>query len=115
MKKFFLVLAFVTMAAWNLSVYAHPPSDIKITYDTRSKELHAVIMHNTANVLSHYIKRVTVALNGKAVLTQTFSLQGNDVSQDVAYIVPDAKSGDKLSVEGECNISGTLKKEITVD
>jgi len=29
-------------------------------------------------------------------------------------LIPDAKAGDKLSVEGYCNISGKLEKEIVV-
>jgi len=115
MKKVFLSLAFLAMVSVNLSVYAHPPSDIKITYDTQTRIVHAVIMHNTSNVLTHYIKRVEVSLNDKVIITQMFSLQGNDVSQDVAFLVPGAKTGDKLSVEGECNLSGELKRDIIVN
>jgi desulfoferrodoxin (superoxide reductase-like protein) len=113
-KKVFLSMIFTVMVLANLSVYAHPPSDIIITYDTQTKVLHAVVMHNTMNTVKHYIKKVEVALNNKLIITQMFALQGNNVSQDVTYIVPDAKIGDKISVEGECNISGELKKEIIV-
>ncbi|MCM8781037.1 MAG: hypothetical protein NC908_03855 [Candidatus Omnitrophica bacterium] len=31
------------------TVYAHPPSDIKITFDPEIKILQAVIIHNTSN------------------------------------------------------------------
>jgi len=114
MKKVLISMVFMAMVLANLSAYAHPPSDIIITYDMQTKVLHAVIMHNTMNTVKHYIKKVEVALDNKPIITQTFALQGNNVSQDVTYIVPDAKLGDKISVEGECNISGTLKKETTV-
>lgn len=114
MKKVFLSIIFMVMVLANLSAYAHPPSDIIISYDTQTKVLHAVIMHNTMNTVKHYIKQVEVALNDKVIITQMFSLQGNNVSQDVTYLVPDAKAGDKLSVDADCNLSGDLKKAITV-
>jgi len=94
--------------------YAHPPSDIKITFDADTKILHAEIMHDVSNPLNHYIKKVDVGLNGKEIIEQRISRQDNNDSQTVSYLIPDAKDGDVLSVEGYCSISGTLQKEITV-
>ncbi|MCX5712929.1 MAG: hypothetical protein NTY47_07735, partial [Candidatus Omnitrophica bacterium] len=108
---FLLVLAIFLSVA---SAYAHPPSDIKITFDTKTKMLNAVIMHNVSNPLNHYIKKVNVALNGKEIIELSISRQDNNISQAVAYLIPDVKDGDVLSVEGHCSISGELKKEITV-
>jgi len=105
----FAVLANVSMA------WAHPPYDIKITFDTNTKMLTAVIMHNVSNSLNHYIKKVDVGLNGKEIIVQEISRQDNNDSQTVSYLVPDAKSGDVLSVEGYCSISGKLEKEIKVE
>jgi len=95
-------------------VYAHPPSDIKITFDAGTKVLQAVIMHNVSNPQNHYIKKVDVALNGKEVIEHSISRQDNNDSQTVSYLIPDVKDGDVLSVEGYCSISGKLAKEITV-
>ena len=96
------------------SAYAHPPSDIKITFDAKTKMLHAIILHNVNNPSSHYIKKVDVALNGKKIIEHTISWQDNNDSQTASYLVPDVKDGDVLSVEGYCSISGKLIKEITV-
>ncbi len=96
------------------TVYAHPPSDIKITFDPKTKILRAVIMHNTSNPPSHYIKKADVGLNGREVIEHKISREDNNESQTVSYLIPDAKDGDVLSVEGYCSISGQLKKEITV-
>lgn len=96
------------------NAYAHPPSDIKITFDPKTRMLQAVIMHNTSNPLSHYIKKVDLGLNGKEIIELTFSKQDNNESQAVAYVIPDVKDGDVISVEGYCSISGKLEKEITV-
>jgi len=96
------------------SAYAHPPSDIKITFDAKTKILQAVIMHNTSNPVNHYIKTVDIGLNGKKIIEQIISGQDNNQSQTVSYFIPDVKDGDALSVEGYCSISGKLQKEITV-
>lgn len=112
MKKIFV---FLILSLFVCSMaYAHPPSDIKITYDPSTKILTAVIMHNVSNIEKHFINKVDVGLNGKDIIEQSISKQDNNISQTVSYLIPDAKDGDTLSVEGHCSISGTLKKEITV-
>lgn len=114
MKKCILILSFLcfTLSAQAL---AHPPSDIRITFDPSSKILTAVIVHGTSNPRGHYIKKVDVGLNAKEIIEQSISRQDNNQTQAVSYLIPDAKSGDRLSVEGYCSISGTLKKEITIE
>jgi len=106
-----LVLFVLTLAT---SAYAHPPSDIKITFDPATKMLHADIIHDVKDTSTHFIKKVDVSLNGKEIIAQEFSLQGNNESQLVHYLIPDAKIGDTVSVEGYCNISGKLEKELKV-
>lgn len=94
------------------SAYAHPPSDIKITFDPKTKILKAVIVHNVSNPVNHYIKKVDVGLNGKEIIEHIISKQDNNESQAVSYFIPDVKDGDVLSVEGYCSISGKLEKKI---
>jgi len=108
----FLILSIFLIAV--STAYAHPPSDIKITFDPKTKILQAVIMHNTSNPLSHYINKVDVGLNGKEIIEHRISREDNNESQTVRYLIPDAKDGDLISVEGYCSISGKLKKEIVV-
>lgn len=105
----FIVLFFFTLLT---AAFAHPPSDIIITYDPSTKILKAVIMHGVGNVLSHYIKKVDVSLNGKEIISHTLSRQDNNASQTVSYLIPDTQEGDTLAVEGYCSISGKLEKEI---
>jgi len=112
MKKIGLLL--VLFFGFTSAAYAHPPSDIRITFDAKTKILQAVIMHNVSNPLSHYIKKVDVGLNGKEIIEQSISRQDNNDSQTVTYLIPDVKDGDVLSVEGYCSISGKLQKEIKV-
>ena len=93
---------------------AHPPSDIKISYDPQTKMLTAVIEHGVSNPVTHYIKKVDVSLNGKEILQHEISREDNNQTQTVIYLIPDANPGDTLSVEGYCSISGNLTRKITV-
>jgi len=114
MKKA-LMLAIVFIFLLMVSdAYAHPPSDIKITFDPQTKTLNAVIVHNTSNPLKHYIKKADIALNGEEITELTFSKQENNQGQSVSYSIPNAKEGDVISVEGYCSISGKSKKEIAI-
>ncbi len=112
MKKTLLFLAFTLVFC--LKAYAHPPSDIKITFDPKTKILQAVIIHDVSNPAGHYIKKVDVAINGKEIIEHKISRQDNNHEQTVTYLIPDAKIGDTISVEGYCSISGKLIKEIKI-
>ncbi|MDP3731486.1 MAG: hypothetical protein Q8R31_00430 [Candidatus Omnitrophota bacterium] len=96
------------------NAYAHPPSDILITYDTATKTLKAVITHQVSNPQNHFINKVDVSLNGQEIIEHKLSRQDNNTDQTVSYLIPDAKGGDTLAVEAYCNISGELRKEIKV-
>ena len=108
-----LLILFIFFVVTSIA-YAHPPYDIKITFDPKTKILNAVIIHNVSNPFNHYIKKVDIGLNGKEIIEHIISKQDNNESQTVSYFIPDVKDGDVLSVEGYCSISGKLEKEITV-
>lgn len=114
MKKAAVLLFFLVFLAVTSLAYAHPPSDIKITFDPKTKILEALIIHNVSNPLNHYIKKVDVGLNGKEIIEHQISKQDDNDGQTVKYFIPDAKEGDIISVEGYCSISGKLKKEIKI-
>ena len=112
MKKTSLILCGFLMIS--TLAFAHPPSDIKIQFDPIAKVLLATIEHRVSNPKTHYIKKVDIGLNGKEVQTLTFTKQDSAKEQTFAIPVPEAKQGDTLSVEGYCNLSGKLEKEIKV-
>ena len=112
-RKVLFILLLICLTSISI-VYAHPPQDIQITYEPSTKILTAVIIHDTSNPLSHYIKKVDVGLNDQEIIQQVISKQDNNNSQRVSYFIPDAKTGNRLSVEGYCSISGKLKKEIVI-
>ena len=114
MKRISMIFVALILVLIASTAYAHPPSDIKITFDPQTKILSAVIIHNVSNPTNHFIKQVDVGLNGKKIIEHSISREDNNETQTVSYLIPDVKDGDVLSVEGYCSISGKLKKEITV-
>jgi len=112
MKKIVLLSGFFISFVLSAIAYAHPPSDIKISFDAKTKILNAVIIHKVSNPAKHYIKKVDVAVNGKEVIEQSISGQDNFDTQTVSYLIPDAKNGDVFSVEGYCSLSGKLEKQL---
>jgi hypothetical protein len=94
--------------------YAHPPSDITISFDPSARTLTAVIAHYVSNPKTHYIRKVDIALNGKEIIEHLISRQDNNAGQTVVYLIPDVNENDSLSVEAYCSISGKLQKEIKV-
>jgi len=115
MKKVLMILGILFIFAANSQVvFAHPPSDIKISYDTATKILKASIIHGVSNVKKHYIVKVDISLNGEEIISQKISVQDNNDVQAVEVYIPDTKAGDRLAVEGYCSISGKLEKEITI-
>lgn len=111
-RIFYLTMGLSVMIA--SSAFAHPPSDIKITFDPVTQIFRAVIYHNTSNPKTHYIKKVGMGLNGKAILSQEISREDNATTQTVSYRIPDANPDDMISVEAYCSISGSLTKKIQV-
>lgn len=114
MRKIISGLVVIVFLAVAQLAYAHPPSTIKITFDEATKTLTAVIMHSTSNPAKHYISKVDIGLNGKEIKEITLSNQETNASQTITYVLPEAKAGDVISVEGYCSLRGTLTKKITV-
>jgi hypothetical protein len=109
-----IIFALVGCFLFSAVAYAHPPQDIKITFDPSTRMLTAWIVHNVSNPAGHYIKQVDIGLNGQEIITQKISGQDNNAGQTVKVLIPDVKSGDIVSVEGYCSLSGKLEKEISV-
>ena len=114
MKTLTVIIAVCMLICMTGVSFAHPPSDITITFEPVTKMVEAVITHQVSNPQNHYIKKVDVGLNGKEVIEHSISRQDNNSTQTVTYLIPDAKAGDIISIEAYCSISGKLTKEIKI-
>jgi hypothetical protein len=95
-------------------ILAHPPSDITASYDPASKYLTVRVFHNTFNTRIHYIKYVSVSVNGSPMLVQNFRSQLNSKEQDVVFLTPDLQTGMTVEVNGKCSLFGEKTKQITL-
>lgn len=114
MRKIILLSILCTFIFVCSVAFAHPPSDIKAEYNLQTRILTVIITHHVNNPGSHYIGKIDIWLNGKEIIEHKISKQDNNSSQFAVYMIPDAKSGDVIAVEGYCSINGKLRKEITL-
>ena len=62
----------------------------------------------------HFIKEITVMVNGKKIETKKFKMQDSNSGQMTAFIVTPLKKGDKITVDTKCSIKGFLRDELIV-
>lgn len=114
MLKFLKIVLFGIIACCSINVYAHPPKDIKISFDPKTKMLTAIIVHDTLFPTYHYVKTVEVDINNKKAIEHTLTEEESKLTETVIYKLPDVKAGDIVSVEAHCSLFGQLKKAITI-
>ena len=105
-----LFIAILTEAS-----YAHPPKDIELSFDAEKVTLSVSVLHKVAKYKKHYIEKIVVALNDEEIITQIFNIQGSKDKQEVCYIIPGVKDGDKFSVTAYCNISGKKTSTLQIE
>ncbi|MBU1863658.1 MAG: hypothetical protein KKH94_08360 [Candidatus Omnitrophica bacterium] len=115
MKAIFFIAAFISIAMVCPLTYAHQPLNIEIRYDAQRKIMFATVDHHVRDVREHYIEKVCIGLNGKAVKEIPYRGQTTNRMQKVKHYMRDTiESGDIIFVEAYCNVSGKLKKEIRI-
>ena len=116
-KTFIIGILFcLFMISSSVTVFAHPPKDITIEFNKETKTLKISISHQVkdTDVKKHFVKDIKVYLNDELVIQQTFKCQLSANAQDVSYVLIDAEKGNKIKVEAQCCIIGSLDKTITI-
>ncbi len=96
------------------NAYAHPPSAIHLTYN-ESKSAFTLTINHRVPGKGHFIKQITVSLNGEEIDSKTFSFQTNKKIVRFSFPEPEHKKGDILSVEVTCNRTGPVTKDFSID
>ena len=113
MKKTFLALVII-LSFMCTELYAHQPSEMKLAFDSNAKILTVTIKHKVINPKTHYIKKVVVKLNGKAIYTHNIKEQEDAYLQVLEYPILNAKFGDEVTVEAYCNQGGEAVEDIDI-
>jgi desulfoferrodoxin (superoxide reductase-like protein) len=107
-----LAWLFVFVCVFLTPGFSHPPDAVNVAISANTVVI--TVDHPVQNPMEHYIKMITVTLNGEEKIRQIFTLQkGNQ--QYVMYVLPELRKGDKVEVEATCNKFGTLKVEEQVE
>jgi hypothetical protein len=86
-------------------LYATPPQNVNISYNSGSQILTVTITHKSFVTSFHYIKYVEIKKNGNVVSNNTYDGQPDEVTFTYTYKLP-AVEGDKLEVTASCSIWG---------
>jgi hypothetical protein len=91
---------------------ANPPSSVSLSYDPAGSVLLVTIVHPTGGNPDHYIKDVTVAVNGKTVAASEYTAQSADTITPRYELK--AAPGDTIDVTVTCSLFGKGSASTTV-
>ena len=114
MKKKLIIASVVFFLMFGSLVFAHPPDNIIFNYDGKNKILSVGVAHTVKNSQKHFIKEITIKVNGKDWISQDFVSQATLDVQAASYAQVDLKKGDVIEVSAVCNQGGELKKTFKV-
>lgn len=112
MKK---TAAFLMFLMASIIVFAHSPSRVDIQPDSTMQYFYVSAEHSVPMPSIHYIDLITVSINGKEAVKQTFTAQLNKIEQKGVYFLPNLRNGDKITVTAYCNIAGKLSADYIVE
>jgi len=115
MKKAFFV---ITLMACAVFAFAHAPASIKLEFDSATRMLKVSVIHPIANTpvsdpAKHYIKDITVTVNGKVVITEAITSQQSAGGETSSFLL-NVKPGDRITVRGVCSVSGVNFSELVI-
>jgi hypothetical protein len=115
MKRFIAILALVCIAT---AVFAHPPKDVALSYDQKTMMLSITVTHPikqspATDPKKHFVKDITLKVNGTQVLITNYSYQQFDEGEIISVKVP-LKAADKVSVTAKCSLAGEKTTELTI-
>lgn len=99
----------------SLSVMAHGPKKVNLTFDKATKTLKAEITHKVKDVKKHYISDIIIYINGDEVKTSAYDKQSDKLEEVLEFILDDVQTGDEIKLKAKCNKFGSKSSEITVE
>lgn len=95
------------------TVFAHPPTDIQLTYDRQVQNLHVEMVHVSHNLNKHRIRLITVFINDQEVKKLSYSSQSapHKVIQDIPL---KTNVGEKITIKAICSQAGSGTQSLTV-
>lgn len=108
-----LLATFFLFSFFVATLLAHPPTDLKISYDSDAGVLHISMTHVTSNIIKHHIRKIQVFKNDEVVLDETIAQQTspNSMTKDVLV---SAAAGDTIRVKAICSEAGIIEGTLVI-
>ena len=107
-------LAFILTVAVAGQAAAHPPTNVKLSWDGAGQTLSVKADHRVNDKTKHYVMSMSVSGPSGQLVSERYESQGTNEGFSDSVRLDGVKPGDKLTVELVCNIMGTATKEITI-
>jgi hypothetical protein len=92
-------------------VSAHSPSDMSVTCHELSQDLRVSIAHAVPSPGEHYMKEVTVTINGKVMNDSRYTSQPAPDTFTYTYPIGTV-TGDEIKVTATCSLSGSISRTL---
>ena len=99
----------------SVSVMAHAPKKIILSFDKSNNTLSAEIMHKVKDVSTHYLATITIFVNDVEVKTATFEKQLAKENHEVSYLLENIKVGDEIKLSAKCSKFGKKSAKVIVE
>ena len=107
-------LAFIITVALAGQAAAHPPTNMRLSWDGAGHTLSVTADHRVKNVTKHYVMSMSVSGPSGQLASKRYESQATSEGFSDKVKLDGVKPGDKLTVELVCNIMGTATKELTI-
>ncbi len=108
-------LAFIMTAAVAGQAVAHPPANIKLSWDGAGQTLAITADHAVNDRTKHFVMSLTVSGPSGQIAAERYESQATNEGYAASVKLDGVKPGDRLKVELVCNIMGSATKEITIE
>ena len=111
--RIFLLLLLVAAPIMPQTVHASPPRDLKLEYNVGTHTLNVKMKHPTIEAREHYIRTITVTVNGGE--PQVFHYTFQKLAAEFEATIPlSLNSGDNVVVKATCRLGGSAEAELTI-
>jgi len=110
----FSIFLMISICATILTVKAHTPSGMSLSYNSNTEVLSVTITHSVADNNTHYIESVVVKVNGSTVISDAYTSQPTKGTFTYLYNNVTANEGATILVTATCNIAGSVTRTLTV-
>lgn len=93
---------------------ANPPKSVTLKFDLKSQDLDVNIIHQVNDITDHFIKTVTITVNGNEVVNEKYKKQKDSKGDVFRYTMENIKVGDVIKLTASCNKWGKKSKTLII-